>query len=229
MNNLCTRSAIVLLQDLMPLMTSKDICPGTRLTHYYQSWWLGHEITLTAQRNTVDHKKGFPKNPHIFLHPKTAEARQSANLMGVDSHKSIGLRWSFIPNGWNAQRNQRTGCPYQRKWWDTLVSPLCKDFPMWMVLSHYWLRKNRGERPPQTQLMMTTNWRFSWKHNAVEYQWDTVTNPRVECQGLWLQHNYMHKYLLMGMVKCQNFGIWGPEKKLGLQDWLYLFRTYVRT
>jgi hypothetical protein len=74
MNNLCTLSAIVLLQDLMPLVSSKDIRPGTQLTQYYQSRWLGHEITLTAQRNTVGNKNGFPKRPLIFLHPKTEEA-----------------------------------------------------------------------------------------------------------------------------------------------------------
>ncbi len=194
MNNLCTRSAIVLLQDLMPLTTSKDIHPGTWLTQYYQSWWLGHEITLTAQWNTVGHKKRFPKRPLIFFHPKTEEACQSANLTGVDSHKA----WDkvFIPNGWSTQCKQRTGCPYPRKWWGTLVSPLCKDSPMWIVLSHHWLRKNRGERSPQTQLMKTTNWQFLWKHNAVEYLWDTVTNPRVKCQGLWLQHKHMRKYRL---------------------------------
>ncbi len=62
------------------------------LTQYYQSWWLGHEIIRTAQQNTVGHKKGFPKRPFIFLHPKTEKARQSANLTGVDSHKSVGLR-----------------------------------------------------------------------------------------------------------------------------------------
>jgi hypothetical protein len=37
-------------------------------------------------------KKGFPVRPLIFLHPKTEEAQQLANLTGVDSHKSLGLR-----------------------------------------------------------------------------------------------------------------------------------------
>ncbi len=36
MNNLCTCSTIVLLQDLMPLMSSKNIRRGTRLTQNYQ-------------------------------------------------------------------------------------------------------------------------------------------------------------------------------------------------
>ncbi len=66
MNNICTCSATVLLQDLMPLVTSKDICPETQLTQYYQSWWLGHETTLTAQQNTVGHrKKGSKGTTHI--------------------------------------------------------------------------------------------------------------------------------------------------------------------
>jgi hypothetical protein len=65
MNNLCTRSAIVLLQDLMPLVTSKDIRPGTWLTQYSQSWWLGHEITLTALCNTVGHKRVSKETTYI--------------------------------------------------------------------------------------------------------------------------------------------------------------------
>ncbi len=159
MNNLCTRSAIVLLQDLMPLVSSKDICPGTWLTQYCQSWQLGHEITLTAQQNTVGHKKGFPKRPLIFLHPKTERSSTISQLHGG---------W-FSQERRPEQHNQRTRCPYPRKWWDTSVSPLCKGSPMWIVLSHHWLRKNRGEQSSQMQLMITTNWPFSWKHNAVEY------------------------------------------------------------
>jgi hypothetical protein len=61
MNDLCTRSTIVLLQDLMPLVTSKDICPGTWLVQYNQSWWLGHETTLTAQQNSIGHRKSVSK------------------------------------------------------------------------------------------------------------------------------------------------------------------------
>ncbi len=40
-------------------------------------------------------------------------------------------------------------CPYPRKQWDTLVSPLCKDFPMWIVLSHHWLCKNKENSHPR--------------------------------------------------------------------------------
>ncbi len=80
MNNLCTRRAIVLLQDLMPLVFSKDIRPGTWLAQYYQSWQLGHEITLTAQQNTKGHKKGFPKRPLIFLHPKNGRSSTISQL-----------------------------------------------------------------------------------------------------------------------------------------------------
>ncbi len=90
----------------------------------------------------------------------------------------------LIPKSWSAQRNQRMECPYPHKRWDNLVSQLCKDSPMWIVLSHHWLCKNRGERSSQMRLMITTNWRFSWKHIAVEYLQDTVTNPHVKCQGL---------------------------------------------
>jgi hypothetical protein len=43
MNNICTCSAIVILQDAMPLVPLMDILPGTQPTQYYQSWRLGHE------------------------------------------------------------------------------------------------------------------------------------------------------------------------------------------
>ncbi len=81
---------------------------------------------------------------------------------------------------------QRTECPYPRKWWDSFICPLYNDSLMWIVLSHDWLHKNRGEWSSQTQLMITTNCQFSWKHNAVEYLWDTVTNPHFKCQGLMI-------------------------------------------
>jgi hypothetical protein len=48
MNNICMHSAIVLLQDVMPPMSSNDICPGTRHTQYYQSWQPGHETTYNS-------------------------------------------------------------------------------------------------------------------------------------------------------------------------------------
>ncbi len=56
---------------------------------------------------------------------------------------------------------KKTGCPYPCKRWDTSVSPLCKDSPMWIVLSHHWLHKNRGERSSQMRLFITTSWQFS--------------------------------------------------------------------
>ncbi len=90
MSNLCTRSAIVLILDVVPLVSSKDICPGIQLTQYYQSWWLGHEITLTVQQITVGHKKGFPKRSLLFLHPKTG----------------ISLTISQFHGGWFSQEHR---------------------------------------------------------------------------------------------------------------------------
>jgi hypothetical protein len=153
MNNICTCSAMVLLQDLMPPMSSKDICPETQLTQYYQSWWLGHEITLTAQQNTVGYKKGFPKRPLIFLHPKTGRSMKISKPQGGWFSQEL-----FIPKGWSPQRNHRTWRSYPCKLWNTSVFPLCKDSPMWIVLSHQWLHKNRGECSSQMQHMITTNW-----------------------------------------------------------------------
>ncbi len=168
MNNLCTCSAIVLLQDLMPLVSSKDIHPGTRLTQYYQSWWLGHEIALTAQRNTVGHKKGFPKRPLIFFHPKPGRSSTIGQLYGGWFSQERRSETKFLYQRVEAH-STTTGRPYPHKWWDTLIAPLCKDSPMWIVLSHHWLYKNRGDRSSQMGLMITTNRQFLWKHNTVEY------------------------------------------------------------
>jgi hypothetical protein len=40
---------------------------------------------------------------------------------------------------------------------------------------------------PQKQrrtVMMITKQQFSWKHNAVKYLYNTLTNPHVKCQML---------------------------------------------
>ncbi len=90
----------------------------------------------------------------------------------------------LLKKGWSTQRNQRMECPYPHKRWDNLVSQLWEVSPTWIVLSHHWHHKNWGERSSQKQLMITTNWWFSWQQNTVKYQQDTVTNPRVKCQRL---------------------------------------------
>ncbi len=129
-------------------------------------------------------KKGFPKGPLIFLHP-TEEAPQSANLTEIDFHKSVGLRLSFYTKGLKCTAQPKNGMPIPTQKRDNLVSQLSEVSPMWIVLSHHWHHKNREERSSQMRLMITTNWRFSWKQNTVKYYLqDTVTNLRVKCQGL---------------------------------------------
>ncbi len=49
-----------------PPVSSKDICPGTGSTQYYQSWGLAMIKNITAQRNTVGQKKGF-QGDHIYF------------------------------------------------------------------------------------------------------------------------------------------------------------------
>ncbi len=197
MSTLFTCSAIVLLQDLMPLVTSKDVRPGTRLTQYYQSWWLGHAITLTAQRKTVVHKKRVSNETSYISSPKDWRSSTISQPHGGWFSQEHRPEIKFLQQRDEAHSaTKKPGCPHPRKQWDTLVSPLCKDFPMCIVLSHHWLRKNIGEWASQTRLMITTSWQFSWKHNTVEYLWDTVTNPHVNAKGLWLQHEHMRKYML---------------------------------
>ncbi len=170
MNNLCTHSTIVLIHDLVPLVTSKDIRPGTWLTQYYQSRWLGHGITLTAQWNTVGHKKKVSNETTYISSSKNWRSLTISQPHGGWFSHERRPEIKFLYQRVEAHSaTKKLGCLYPRKWWDTLVSPLCKDSPMWIVLSHHWLRKNRGERSSQMRLMITTSWQFSWKHNAVKY------------------------------------------------------------
>ncbi len=169
MNNLCTCSAIALL-DLMPLVISKDICPGTQLTQYYPSWWLGHEIILTAQQNTVGHKKRVSNETTYISSPKDWRSSTISQPHGGWFSQERRPEIKFLYQRVEVHSATKIPeCPYPHKQWDTLVSPLCKDFWMWIVLSHHWLCKNRGKWSSQMRLMITTSWQFSWKHNAVEY------------------------------------------------------------
>ena len=87
-------------------------CLSRNTTHqYYQSWRLGHEITLTAQRNTVGHKKGFPKN-HLYSFTQ----RRSSTI-------------SQLYRGWFSQEcrpeikflYQRVEVHSATKWWDAHI------------------------------------------------------------------------------------------------------------
>ncbi len=128
MNNLCTHSAIVLLQDLMPLMSSKHIRPGTQLTQYYQSWWLGHEITLIAQWNTVGHKKGFPKRPLLFLHPKTGRSLTISQLHGGWFSQERRPEIKFYTKGLK-HTAQKKGMPISMQMMRHLGSSIMQRFP----------------------------------------------------------------------------------------------------
>jgi hypothetical protein len=65
MNDIRTCSAIILPQDIMPLVSSNDICPGTQPTQITKAEGLATEQNITAQRNTICHKKGFNETTHI--------------------------------------------------------------------------------------------------------------------------------------------------------------------
>jgi hypothetical protein len=56
-------------------------------------------------------------------------------------------------------------------------------------------QKQRKTVTSQTQLMITTKRQFSWKHNAVEYLLNTLTNLHVKCQVLVIQHEHECKYM----------------------------------
>ncbi len=80
MNNFCTCSAMVLLWDLMPLMSSKVIYPGTRLTQYYQSWRLGHEIKHNSPAEHCRPQKRVSKETTYISFPKAWRSLTISNL-----------------------------------------------------------------------------------------------------------------------------------------------------
>jgi hypothetical protein len=91
--------------------------------------------------------KGFPKRLLIILHPKAWKKLSNQPT----SWRLILTRvqaWDkgFIPKGWSTQHNQKTRHPYPHKCRVTTVAQLCKNSWMWIVLSHHWFRKNKGER-----------------------------------------------------------------------------------
>ncbi len=124
----------------------------------------------TAQWNTVGHKKRVSNETTYISSPKDWRSLTISQPHGGWFSQVRRPEIKFLYQRVEAHSaTKKPGCPYPCKRWDTLVSPLCKDSPMWIVLSHNWLRKNRGEWSSQMRLMITTSWQFSWKHNAVKY------------------------------------------------------------
>ncbi len=121
-------------------------------------------LSRSTTHTVLPKLKAWPWNnsnsPAEYCRPQRRVSKETSDISspkGVEKLNSqptsLGLiltgakAWDkvFIPKGWRAQPNQRMGCPSPCKWWDTSVAPVCKDSPMWIVLSHHWLHKNRGE------------------------------------------------------------------------------------
>ncbi len=146
MNNMCMCSAIVLLQDVMPLVSSMDICPGTQPTQYYQSWRLGYETKHNSPEEYCRPQTRFPTNS---LPKGVKEAWQLANFTEVDSHKVVECRpeIKFYTKGWCAQRNQKLGHPYpRRQCWVTLVAPLMQGIPNVISVEPLMALQKQGEQ-----------------------------------------------------------------------------------
>jgi hypothetical protein len=153
-------SATCVLQGYLPRNTTHTVLPKLMA-------WPWNNSNSPAEYCRL--QKGFPKRPLIFLHPKTGRSSTISQLHGGWFSQEHRPEIKFYTKELKCTAQPEKGHPYPRKWWDTLVAPLCKDSPMWIVLSHHWLCKNRGEWSSQMQLMIPTNWQFSQKHNAVQY------------------------------------------------------------
>jgi hypothetical protein len=79
MNDICTPSAIVILQDAIPLVSSMDILPGTQTTNITKAEGLAMKHNITTQRNTVGHKQKVSNMTTYTSSPKRVKgAQQSA-------------------------------------------------------------------------------------------------------------------------------------------------------
>ncbi len=142
-------------------------------------------------------QKRVSKETTYISSPKgMEEAWQSASFTGVDSHKSVGLRYSFCTKGLKTQ--PKNGMPISTQIMRNLSGSIMQGLPnVNRVEPSMALQKQRRTVTSQTWLMITTNWQFSWKHNAVKYLW---YSDQPVCQmptkGMWLHHKHVRKYML---------------------------------
>ncbi len=170
MKNICTPSAIVLLQYIMPLVSSKDIRPGTQLPQYYQSWRLGHEIKHGSPAEYCRPQKEFQWVHLYFFTQRRGRSSTISQLYGGWFSQERRPEIKFLYQGLKHIAQPEDRMPISMQMLRHLGCSIMQGFPnVNSVEPPMAQKKQRKTVTSQTRLMITTNWQFSWKHNAVKY------------------------------------------------------------
>ncbi len=163
-------SAIVLLQDIMPLVSSKDICPEIQLTQYYLSCRLGHKIKHNSPEEFCRPQKEFQWDHFYFF-----TQRHGRSLTISQPHRG----WfsqdrtpmiKFFYQGLKRTAQPEDGMPISTQLLRHLGRSIMQGFTnVNSVEPPTAPQKQRRMVTSQMGLMITTKLQFSWEHNAVEY------------------------------------------------------------
>jgi hypothetical protein len=125
---------------------------------------------IKAQRNTVGHKKGFQWDHLLFF---TKWCRRSSTIShlqeGWFSHERRP-EIKFLYQGLKRTVQPEDGMPISMQMLRHLGSSIMQGFPnVNSVEPPMAPQKQRRMVTSQMQLIITTNWQFLWKQNAVKY------------------------------------------------------------
>jgi hypothetical protein len=147
-----------------PLHTqSNSSTPGFNATCDLQGY-LSRNMTHIVLPKLMAWPWNYSNSPAEYCRPQKKVSKETTYILSPKDWRSFTI--SQPNGGWFSQEHRpeikflyqrveahnatnKQGCPYPHKRWDTLLSPLCKDSSMWMMLSHHWLHKNRGEQSSQ--------------------------------------------------------------------------------
>ncbi len=116
--------AIVLFQEILPLVSSIYIHPGTWPTQYYQSWRLGHEPNDSPAEYCWP-QKGFQWDHLQFFTQRSERSLTISQLHGGWFSQQRRPEIKFLYQGLKRTVQPKLGCPYQYRWcWVTSVAPL---------------------------------------------------------------------------------------------------------
>jgi hypothetical protein len=161
MDNICTKSTIGLLHDVMPPVYSKDICPGTRHTQCYKSLKPDHETAYNSPVEYCRPKKVFSMRPLITLPPKTWKKLDKQPTAGklILTWRRPEIKILYQRLKCKVQPEDRT--PLSTQMLRHFDSSIMQGFPnLNSVEPPTALQKQMRTFTSQTWLMITTNWQF---------------------------------------------------------------------
>ncbi len=147
---------------------------------------LAMKLNITAQQNTISHKKGFQGDHLYFFIQRHGRSLTISQLHGGWFSQEHRPETKFLHQGLKRTAHPKDRTPISMQMMlsylsgsivQGIVNVISVEPPMAP-------QKQRKTVTSQMQLMITTKRQLSWKPKAVEYQFDTLTNPCVKCQVL---------------------------------------------